>query len=148
MKIERKSGTPQSSSMNRDGLMAKGASTDSFLSVLSAQEVQVEQEELSSMIDHVVTLGETLVFAQSLEAVEAYRTAVKKLLDHIVKRGFVVKSATIPDRRGRSKVYMVFEEIDRHLLTLLQNALHHQLKPLEILEIVGEVKGLIISLQS
>ena len=148
MKIERKTSASGAARTQREHGHLRAGVNEDFLSLLSEQQLQIDHDEIDRMLMHVAHLGDALVFSQSIRAVEAYRIAVKKLVDHIVKNGLAVKNEALSDSRGRRKLYAILEEVDRHLLTLLQHALHNQLEPLEIHSIVGEVKGLLITLHS
>ncbi len=148
MKIERKTSGSTKVRGDREYAFSHKEVSEEFLALLTQEKALTAKGEIDSMVTQVQNLGDALVYSQSFSAVQAYRTAVKKLVDHIVKNGLAVKNEALSDTRGRKKLYAIWEEIDGHLLSLLQQALHNQLEPLAILHVVGEVKGLLISLQT
>ncbi len=148
MKIERKTSGSAKLRGERDYALSHKEVSEEFLTLLAQDKALMAKDEIDSMVTQVQNLGDALVYSQSFSTVQAYRMAVKKLVDHIVKNGLAVKNEALSDTRGRKKLYATWEEIDGHLLALLQQALQNQLEPLAILHVVGEVKGLLISLQT
>ncbi len=126
----------------------KAHDADLFQVLLEEAGTDQQKAELDRLLQEVNQKGEVLVASQSLDAAYAYRQAVKKYLDILVKGSLVVSSQTSTDRFGRQKMYAVVQEIDRQLIDLLDLAITDQKEPLQLLKIVGEVKGLLISLQT
>lgn len=148
MKIERKTSASAKARGEWEHALSPKGTSEEFLALLTQEKALTAKDEIDSMVTHLQSLGDALVYSQSFSAVQAYRMAIKKLVDRIVKNGLVVRNEAFSDTRGRKKLYATWEEIDGHLLALLQQALQNQLEPLAILHVVGEVKGLLISLQT
>ncbi len=126
-----------------------GRASDSelFRSLLDEAEGGQQRATLERLLQEVNQKGELLVSTQSLDAAYAYRQAVKQYLAILVKGSFGVSSKYSTDRLGRQRVFAVVQEIDKRLIDLLNIAVADQNEPLQMLRIVGEVKGLLISLQ-
>jgi len=106
-----------------------------------------DEAELDLLFGDVTQTGEVLITEQSMEAVELYRKAVRRLVEHVVKQGLHVVSGSVADRTGRRKLYMTVDEIDKRLLEMAQSIMLKQHNALNILRDVGEIKGLLISLR-
>lgn len=126
----------------------KSHDTELFRTLLEEAGTDPQKSELERIQSEVNRLGEVLIAVQSLDAALAYRKAVKRYLDILVKGSLSVAAKISRDRYGKQKVYAVVQEVDEHLASLLDLSLDDQKDPLQILQIVGEVKGLLISLQS
>ena len=126
----------------------KAHEPDLFRSLLDEAGAGQQKAELDRLLQEVNEKGNQLVAAQSLDAAYVYRQAVKQYLDVLVKGSLAVASNTTTDRFGKQKLYTVVQEIDRRLIELLDLAITDQKEPLRLLKIVGEVKGLLISLQT
>ncbi len=126
----------------------KAHEADLFQVLLDEAGSDQQRSELDRLLQEVNQKGDVLVASQSLDAAYAYRQAVKKYLDILVKGSLSVAAKTSTDRFGRQKIYAVVEEIDRQLIDLIDLVIKGQKEPLQMLKIVGEVKGLLISLHT
>ena len=148
MKIENNSRRTIRGRPLRDSTGTRSPIPDDFTSELQNASQKQTETELDQMFAKVFLNGEQLVVAQSMDAVDRYRKSVKRLVEHIVKYSLNVSNTTVSDRSGRNKLYSLVEEIDRSLLEILMATLQKQKEPLQILQIVGEIKGLLISLRT
>ncbi len=131
---------PESDSMHRD------TARDFRLELQQAHE-KVEAAEWNELFNLIVRQGDVLVAKQSLDAADIYRKSVMKLLDLIVKDGLKLTTRRVSDMHGRQKIFAIVDEIDRDLLSLWESVISGQQRPLEMLKLVGEIKGLLISLK-
>lgn len=118
-----------------------------FRAALEAESEKILELETGDLCDRVFALGEELLSKQSLEGAVRYRDAVRRLVDRIVKSGLSVGAAEVSDRFGRRKLYLVLREIDSQLLRLLSSTLERQRAQLGILDLLGEAKGLLVSVR-
>lgn len=146
MRVER-------SAHKREGRRASSPKTGSvgdsevFRAALEAEFEKSSEMEAGGLCDRVFALGEELLSKQSLEGAIRYRDAVRLLVERIVRSGLSVSTSEVADRFGRRKLYSVLREIDAQLLQLLASALERQQAQLGILDLLGEVKGLLVSVR-
>lgn len=126
-----------------------GAAKESsaFQSQLVATQQVLEEQEWGRLMDAVTKRGEKLVRHPSVETAQAYRDAVMEFVQRAVQNGLTVHQAVTKGRLGRQKIFMQVEQIDRHLLDLMHSVLQQQQEPIDVLRIVGEIKGLLVSLR-
>ena len=148
MKINRYGGQGVKAERVAKSDAGKAHESDLFRAVLEDAGSDQQNAELDRLLQEVNRKGDVFVATQSLDAAYAYRQAVKKYLDVLVKGSMAVTSKTSTDRYGKQKMYAVVQEIDQHLIGLLNLAISDQKEPLQLLRIVGEVKGLLISLHT
>ncbi|MNN58883.1 hypothetical protein D3C81_1739550 [compost metagenome] len=75
-----------------------------------------------------------------------YKLLIKQFLEETARRGVGLKDTRGWDRRGRTKRYKLLEEIDGHLLAMADELLDTEQGKIDILQRVGEIKGLLINL--
>lgn len=120
---------------------------DLFAAQLDVANKRQGETEFDVFFSEVVREGEELVNNPSVEAVHKYRMALRRMLEHAVRGGLRHSSRTVAGAMGRRKVLMAVEEIDKELLALAEGLLAKQFEPMALLRMVGDIKGLLISLR-
>jgi uncharacterized protein YaaR (DUF327 family) len=119
----------------------------SFSDVMQQQEERASREQLQKMIEEINQQAERLKRSMTVRELRLYKMMVKRFLEETVRKGIAIKNTRGWDRRGRSRRYRLIEEIDRHLLDMADELLESEQGRMELLEKVGEIKGLLINLQ-
>jgi len=117
----------------------------SFTEVMQQKKGQLHYEKFNRLIGAIVDQGKVLAQSQTVEDLREYKKLIKELLDDTIKHGISLEEKRGFNRRGRPKVYKVVEEVDKKLLELTNAVIEGQKSGLEILDMVGEIKGLIVS---
>lgn len=89
--------------------------------------------------------GERLARSMTIRELKAYRLLVKRFLEDTVRRGVTMKEARA-DRRGRGKRYKLIDEIDAALLEMADEMLESEQGKIELLQRIGEIRGMLINL--
>ncbi|MHB1684180.1 MAG: DUF327 family protein [Bacilli bacterium] len=147
MKVERSSRSSVRGGVHPGTGFVKSGDPDEFVMSLLASDTALARRDMDRMFETVARLGDALVREQSLGAVRAYRQAVAQVVDAVVRRGLSVRDGIFNDRHGRQTQYLTVDEIDRRLLDMWQAIVEKQSDPLTMLRLVGEVKGLLMSLR-
>ncbi|MNI94013.1 hypothetical protein D3C73_1520480 [compost metagenome] len=71
---------------------------------------------------------------------------VKRFLEDTVRRGVTIKDAKGWDRRGRGKRYKLLDEVDAALLAMADELLETEQGKIELLQRIGEIRGMLINL--
>lgn len=117
----------------------------SFSDMMHQQEQRSTQEQLQRMLEQIELQGLRLSKSMTVRELRAYRTLVKRFLDDTVRRGIGLKDTRGWDRRGRSKRYKLLDEIDRRLLDMADELLQSEQGRLQILQSIGEIRGMLIN---
>lgn len=120
--------------------------TKSFADMMQQSDSQASQEELHQRLQDIYRQGERLSKSMTIRELRLYRNMVKKFLEDTVRKGIAIRDARGWDRRGRSKRYRLVEEIDEALLTLADELLQSEQGKMQLLNTVGEIRGMLINL--
>jgi hypothetical protein len=104
------------------------------------------RENLEELLDEVHQRGQTLADSQSLENIKRYRQAVSEFLSYVVDNMLTVEEQTSGGNILRRKRFTQVKIIDRKLESLLQGVLQNQVKQLDLLERINEIRGLLVDL--
>lgn len=117
-----------------------------FSDMLQQQDEKMNREQFNRMLEQIQLQGERLVKSLTVRELRAYKLLVKRFLEETVRRGVGLKETKGGDRRGRGKRYKLLDEIDRELLNMADELLEHEQGRIEILNKVGEIRGMLINL--
>lgn len=139
MRIENKLSIPREQASR--GM--RQASKLSFSQTLHQQEARLHEEAVSDLISTIDRAGDELVQHRTIAHLLAYKKLIRQLLEE-AQRGlkWVQRDGTYA--RGRIKVYHLIEQVDARLLQLTEELLESEADHLELLALVGEIKGLLI----
>lgn len=118
----------------------------SFSDMMNQQDQGASQEQLRKLLEQIDLQGERLSKSMTVRELLQYRLMVKKFLDDTVRRAIGIKETRGWDRRGRGKRYAILDEIDTRLLSMAEELLEHEQGRIEILQKIGEIRGLLINL--
>lgn len=118
----------------------------SFSDMMRQQDEQASAEQLKRLINQIQKQGERLSKAMTVRELRQYKLLIKQFLEETARRGVRLRDTRGWDRRGRTKRYKLLEEIDKHLLSLAEELIETESGKLEILQRVGEIRGLLINL--
>lgn len=118
----------------------------SFSAVISQTKDQMNVDKLTRLVQNIEDQGKVLSESVSVEDLRKYKQLIKEFMDDAVKHGLKLEERRGFNRRGRTKVYKIVEEVDKKLLELTDLVLKKQEKGLRILDMVGEIKGMLINI--
>lgn len=129
-----------------DTLLSPAAQQQGFSDMLSQQQENAGKEQLKRMLDQIQLQGERLLKSMTVRELRQYKRMVKQFLEETVRRGVGLKETRGWDRRGRGKKYKILQEIDQNLLAMADELLEAENGKVELLNRVGEIRGLLINL--
>lgn len=117
-----------------------------FQEIMKQGRNNAQYERLGELLGKIEDQGKTLSESRTVDELRKYKQLVKEFMDDAVKLGLNLEERKGFNRRGRTKVYKIVEEVDRKLLDLTDAVIREQKKSLDILDMVGEIQGLLINI--
>lgn len=118
----------------------------SFSDLMQQQDEQASHEQLKLKLEQIQQQGERLAKSMTVRELVNYKQLIKLFLEETVRRGIVLKDTKGWDRRGRGKRYKLLDEIDRHLVEMAEGMLEYEQGRIDLLNKVGEIRGMLINL--
>ncbi|MBB6733405.1 DUF327 family protein [Cohnella zeiphila] len=137
---------PLSKTVQRNDTPARQTQSQTFGDYMQFQEEERSLEDLQRKLQDISMQGERLLRSMTIRELMLYRNMVKGFLEDTVRRGVKLKETRGWDKRGRGKRYKILEEVDSMLLAMGEELLLSEEGRLELLEKVGEIRGLLINL--
>ena len=139
-RVQRTSNTK--ATVKSDGLTEK----TTFTEIMAQKRDDAQVEKFNKRLLEIERQGERLAEHRTVEDLNKFKKLVKDLMDDAVKFGLKLEERQGFNRRGRSKIYKIIKEVDKKLLEVTDAVLDKQKNNIDILALVGEVKGLIVNI--
>ncbi|KAA9022058.1 YaaR family protein [Niallia endozanthoxylica] len=118
----------------------------SFQEVMAKGRTNVVYEKLTKLVAEIEDQGKVLADKRTVDHLRKYKKLVKEFLDEAVQNGLQLEEQRGFNRRGRTKIYKIVKEIDSKLIDLTNTVLDKERSSLDILQKVGEIKGMLINI--
>ena len=116
-----------------------------FMLVSNIEEKDL-QNKLSSLMEQIDAQGEKIAKHMDVADMKRYRSLVKEFMNEVVNRSHEFSRENILDRRGRHRVYGIVKLVDKNLDDLARELVKDEKDNMEILNKVGEIKGLLLDI--
>lgn len=118
----------------------------SFRSALQQSGQQLQDDALRQLLGKIEEVGSRLSQNMTLENLTAYKKLVKQFMHEAVQFGLELELQQGFNRRGRTKQYQLVKEVDHKLIELTDEVMQKEKDQLQVLELVGEIKGMLINI--
>ncbi|MCD1163484.1 YaaR family protein [Peribacillus frigoritolerans] len=117
-----------------------------FQQMVQTQDQKMQIQTLNRLIVDIEGAGQRLVRSRTFRELAKYKALVKRFVKEVVEYGLELKQSTSWNEYGQSRPLKTVETIDAKLVELSEEILNKEKSSLEILEMIGEIKGLLINL--
>ncbi|TWD92533.1 hypothetical protein FB545_5243 [Peribacillus frigoritolerans] len=117
-----------------------------FQQMVQTQDQKMQIQTLNRLIGDIEGAGQRLVRSRTFRELAKYKALVKRFVKEAVEYGLELKQSTSWNEYGQSRPLKTVETIDAKLVELSEEILKKEKSSLEILEMIGEIKGLLINL--
>lgn len=118
----------------------------SFQQIVEQKSHQFEKRELDDLLIEITDLGEQLARFRRFSDLAKFKRLIRSFLEKTVYNGLTLKK-TYPLRFGEQNHRLsIVEEIDNQLVELTEQMMDQEQKSVDLLAIIGEIKGLLINL--
>lgn len=117
-----------------------------FQQMVQTQDQKMQIQTFNRLIGDIEGAGQRLVRSRTFRELVKYKALVKRFVKEAVEYGLELKQSTSWNQFGQSRPLKTVETIDARLVQLSEEILNKEKSSLEILEMIGEIKGLLINL--
>lgn len=120
--------------------------TKSFDSMVRAQSNQLQQQQLNRLMTNITAQGERLARFRSFRDLAKYKRLIRDFVKESVQYGMNLKHSHSWSRMGQNRKLTIVEEVDEKLAELTEAVMDQEKRSVDLLGLVGEIKGLLINL--
>lgn len=119
---------------------------DRFKQMVQSHTQSLKNEELQQLMNKISEQGEKLARFRSFQDLVRFKHLIKGFLEKTVYDSYQLDSSFSFHPEGNSKQLQLVKEIDEKLAQLTEQVLEQEEKSVHLLDIIGEIKGLLVNL--
>ena len=104
------------------------------------------QAKINSLMGEISEQGKKLSRHTDIKDMRRYRELIKSFLNEVVYRSHTFSRENFLDRKGRHRVYGIIRLIDKNLDELAEALLADEKDNIDILNKIGEIRGLLLDI--
>ncbi|RKJ66871.1 DUF327 family protein [Butyricicoccus sp. 1XD8-22] len=138
LRVGLKSNQPELKQANHTG--------NRFGEMVIKQGSKMQQEQLTRLLGDISSAGDRVARSRSLRELARFKMLVKRFLQEAVNYGLEMKQSHTWNRFGEGRRLKIVETIDEKLVELAEDLLNEEKEAIDLLDKIGEIKGLLINL--
>ncbi|MDL4839086.1 YaaR family protein [Aquibacillus rhizosphaerae] len=123
-------------------------SPKNFDNIIATQSHKLKDAELQQSMKELTAQGEKLARYRSFKDLAKYKRMVKDFVKEAVQYGMDLKQSHSWNLEGNSRKLTLVEQVDEKLVELTELVMKQEKKSIGLLDVIGEIKGLLINLYS
>lgn len=144
MKIEQRIRSSIDANIKED--MNRPSGNLKFDQMVQSKTAQLSQTELHRLMSELTNQGKRITRYRSLRDLAVYKRLVKKFIKEAVDHGVGLKHFHGSMVTGDTRKLVIVEEIDEKLMELTDAVMDQEKGSVDLLAMIGEIKGLLINL--
>lgn len=125
----------------------KNVGNDDFkftlVSHIQESELQAKMEGLMKEIEEE---GQRIARHKDIRDMRRYRAKIKEFMNEVTTHSYAFSRENFLDRKGRHRVYGIIHLVDENLDKLAEALMADEKDHLEILRLIGDIRGMLIDI--
>lgn len=117
-----------------------------FDQIVQSQTQKIKQQELEKLINDITRQGEKLARFRSFRDLAKFKRMIKQFLEETVYNGYRLNESRNFNMNSYSHKLTTVKKIDEKLVQLTEDLLDQEKKTVDLLGLIGEIRGLLINL--
>ncbi|WP_027953502.1 MULTISPECIES: YaaR family protein [Halobacillus] len=117
-----------------------------FGTMIQTQTQQLQQNQLDRLVETITAQGERVARSRSFRDLAKYKRLIKDFIKESVQYGTNLKPSQHWSPNGQTRRLTLIETIDERLLELTEMVMDQEKRSVDLLGLMGEMKGLLINL--
>ncbi|MBO8178304.1 YaaR family protein [Aeribacillus pallidus] len=130
----------------RNETITASTTTNQFAQYVVQQEKKLQREQLHRLMMEIDEVGERLSRSRNFKDLAKFKTLVKRFVREAVEFGMDLRQSHTFNQFGEGRRLNIVETIDEKLVELTETVLQKEKQSIDVLDQIGEIKGLLINL--
>ncbi|WP_164215623.1 YaaR family protein [Virgibacillus sp. YIM 98842] len=122
------------------------STANEFYKTFQSRMHQVNEQEFQQLMKDITAQGNKLARFRSFRDLAKFKRMVKGFLQKAVKEGMDLEQSHSFGIDGQTRQLTVVKYIDEKLMELTEEVMNQEKKSVDILGLIGEIKGLLINI--
>lgn len=126
--------------------LQKNQNGDRFGKMVVKQGEKLHGEQITRLLGNISEAGDRIARSRNLRDMAKFKMLVRRFLKEAVESGLELKQSHTWNQFGEGRQLKIVKTIDEKLVELAEDLLNEEKTAIELLEKIGEIKGLLINL--
>lgn len=144
MKINQEMRSQVEATTNNQRAQAEGR--PSFDGMVQSQTQKLKQQEIQQLMKNITIQGDKLARFRSFKDLVKFKRMVKGFLKETVYNGLDLQKSLSFSMEGSNRNLAIVKKVDEKLIDLTEEIMNQEKKTVDLLGIIGEIKGLLVNL--
>lgn len=117
-----------------------------FNKMVQSQTQHLKQQELQKLMENITQQGNKLARFRTFRDLVKFKRMVKGFLQETVSSGLNLQKSHSFHMDGQSRHLAIIKEVDEKLIALTEAMMNQEKKTVDLLGLIGEIKGLLINI--
>jgi len=131
---------------SQKNLRTREPNLPSFGNLVQSQTQKLQQTELQRLMSDITLQGDRLARYRSFKDLVKFKRLIKRFLEEAVSSGMDLQKSLSFSYTGSSRNLTLVKQIDEKLIELTEEIMSQEKKTVDLLGLIGEIKGLLINL--
>ncbi|MGY0694504.1 YaaR family protein [Virgibacillus sp. FSP13] len=118
----------------------------SFDGIVQSQTQKLKQQEIQQLMKDITTQGDKLARFRSFRDLVKFKRMVKGFLRETVSSGLDLQKSHSFNLDGQNRKLAIIKTVDEKLIELTEEVMGQEKKTVDLLGLIGEIKGLLVNL--
>ncbi|ARI75476.1 YaaR family protein [Halobacillus mangrovi] len=144
MKVSQEMRTQLDSAKKPSSKQPQGRSN--FDTLVQSQTRQLQEAQLNQLMKKISSQGDRLVRTRSFKDLAKYKRLIKEFIKEAAQSGMSLKHSHSWNQNGQTRKLTIVETVDDQLKQLTEIVIEQERRSIDMLGMIGEIKGLLINL--
>lgn len=134
---------------NRQGIKGKKSNlgqNQTFYRQITKLNEEQHLKHIKGLQDRIIKQGETLKEKADIKEIAQYRQLISELLNDLVSNSYTCSKSESFDNNGKRRIFVVIRTVNKKLDELVSEILTDQKDKIKLLEMVDDIRGLLVDL--
>ncbi|MDM5331767.1 YaaR family protein [Ureibacillus composti] len=131
---------------NHNEIKQVNQSGNRFGEMVVKQGSKMQTEQLTRLLGDISSAGDRVARSRNLRELARFKMLVRRFLQEAVNYGLEMKQSHTWNRFGEGRRLKIVETIDERLVELAEDLLNEEKATIDLLDKIGEIKGLLVNL--
>lgn len=117
-----------------------------FKGIVQSQANKLQSQNIENMMSEITKQGNKLARFRSFKDLAKFKRMIKKLLKEATSNGLKWESSFSFSPSGSTRKLAIIKDVDEKLLELTEAVMDQEKKSVDLLGIIGEIKGLLLNI--
>jgi uncharacterized protein len=122
------------------------AGNQSFEAIVQSQTQKMQKTELQRLMSDITMQGDRLARFRSFKDLVKFKRLIKRFLEESVSNGMDLQKSHSFSFTGNSRKLTLVKQIDEKLMELTEEIMNQEKKTVDLLGLIGEIKGLLVNI--